>query len=264
MNQIIVEYKPIPWLSYSRKISGAFPASWVELTPVQLLAIAQIGMEQITDIDFIRIFTGIKKKILKKLSPYELWCISDLFSWAQSYGPHNQFIMPSIEINGVKLLLPQPKLKKLSFGQFIFIDSLYFDYLQNRTPENLRRFAAALCIPEGQKFRDDMIDSNDILLQQVPGAQLEALAINYQLILEWLPDIYPMFFLRNNEDEKEKPDKDEKKSLQSRSSMWMKIFEGLVGERIDKAHKYADLPFHNVMRFLSQTIRERERRRNKK
>ena len=118
-----------------------------------------------------------------------------------------------------------------------------------------------------------MIDAHSPALAQIAiganPATLEAIAINYGLVREWLSDAYPLIFIKN-EEKNQNPESSIKYPESSPDSYrgqnpahnsWIKIFESLIGDDIVNHDKYAALPIHNVLRFMSEKIKQNMKRR---
>jgi len=79
MLTIEVRYRPISWLPFSGKLESKVPQNWGELNQKQLIAVACLFNSAISDINFLRSMSGLKKKILHKLSDYERHKLMEIF-----------------------------------------------------------------------------------------------------------------------------------------------------------------------------------------
>ena len=250
MRTIDIKYRPVPFLPVTRTMHGIFPESWSDLTPSQLIAIAHVQDQSLDDFEFLHQVTGISSSILKKLAQYQLWELSQGFEWVQDIKPHNKFIIPEINVGDARFYAPLDKLKKFQFGRFIFADSCFSDYQESKSEDDLNRFIAAMYLPGGMEFSDELLEINTPLMAEVPLHVKEGIVLNYFLVKQWLSDVYPLVFQPSTHEEK--PGKTPRRN----DNGWIKIFEQIVGDDIINSDRYASLPLHNVLRFLSDRIKQ--------
>ena len=131
MIPVTIKYQPISFLKYFRFIERSFPSEWSELSPVQLIAVACLLRESISDISFLSKMTGFKPRFLHKLGLFQRFQLMELFSQFNSKVPFHQFILAKLDCKGTVLLAPKPKLSGVSFGQFIYMDT-YFNQYQDK------------------------------------------------------------------------------------------------------------------------------------
>lgn len=250
MKTIEIKYRPIAFIPVTRTRIGIFPECWSDLTPAQLIAISHVQDQSLDDFEFLHQVTGISRSILKKLAQYQLWELGQGFGWVQEIKPHNKFIIPEINVGDARFYAPMDKLKKFQFGQFIFADSCFSDYQENKTEEELNRFIASMYLPRGMEFSDELLEINTPVISRVPLHAKEAIVLNYFLVKQWLSDVYPLVFQPSKQEEKPG------KTTRSNNNGWIKIFEQIVGDDIINSDRYATLPLHNVLRFLSDRIKQ--------
>ena len=261
MVQITLEYQPFPFLKYTRKINGLFPSAVSELNQKQFIAIARLLMQTISDTDFLNIMTGIKKFRIKKLDDYYRYRLMLLFEPFTEVTPYNIFIIPHIDASRIRYFSPNPKLARMTFARFIYAESYFVSYQTEKNPADLYKFVASLYLPSGQKFDEALIPVAALAFSKVKPEILEAVVINYVLIKEWLSAVYPMVFQK--EEEQDASDQLEKKSLKkpNSDSGWLKIYESVVGDDLVNHDRYSELPFHNVLRWMSKKIVENIKRK---
>jgi len=262
MKLVTVVYQPFRLLKFTRKINGNFPQKLEELTAKQIIAVACLAKGAITDIGFLQAMTGIKKRILNKLDDYQRFILIELFTMFRSAKPYNEFIIKELHYFTRHLVAPNPRLKGMTFGQFIFADTYFGDYQESQKAEDLHHFVAALYLPKNKKFDEQLIEDNSPWIAKLDAVTLEAITINYHLIREWLSEVYPLVFLKEEESfDSAQDDKKQPATKQGDGNGWIKIFEGIVGDDIINHDNYANLPIHNVLRFMSHRIRENMKRK---
>lgn len=260
MEKITLEYQPFRFLKYTRTWQGSFPSTFAELTPVQFIAIAKLINGTISETGFLKIMTGIKKISTNLLSDFDRYSLMNLFDPFMDLKPHNAFIIPEIKTSGKIFCSPKSKMAGVTFAQFIFVESYFTDYQTDKKPSDLHKFIASLYLEQNHSFNENEIGANASLVSQAKPEMLEAIVINYVLIREWLAQSYPLIFEQREEEtdeEKQKP----KTHKNPGNSGWIKIFENIVGDDLINHDRYALLPLHNVLRWMTVKIVENIKRK---
>jgi hypothetical protein len=252
MRKVTISYRPFRRLKYTRYIQGNFPATWEETNLKQLIAIACLMKRSISDVQFLSIMTGLSKKTINKLDDYQRFQLIELFDTFQSNKPYNEFIIEQLDCKGTLLIRPKAKLKGVTFGQFIFMDTHFINYQQSADYNDLNQFVAATYLPYGQIFAEHIIDANHQWVAKTDLLTREAIVINYHLIRDWLSEVYPLVFQKKSEETKSKQKTTPKKSD---ANSWIKVFDGLVGDDIINEDNYANIPLHNVLRHLTNQMK---------
>jgi len=253
MQEILLKYHPVPRLPFCFRVRGKFPASWEELTPRQLVALSGLS-ERDSLHRLVHRFTGIPRGICRCMDLYQLsriWWLSD---WISASGSLDRFIIPRIPAGGNVLCSPCPGLRKVTFGQFVFFDTCYIRYAESKSPQDLDRFVASLYLPEGAAFSDELPLTLEPFAEKIPPKIKQAVLFNYTLVRRWLAGIYPLLFALP-EDENQ-PDEKRKTAPKADPSVWIKVFENLVGDDITRHEEYGRIPLHNVLRFLTTRTKE--------
>jgi hypothetical protein len=264
MKSIQVKYHPFSRLPWERTAKGSHPENWTELTPRQLIAVACTYKGRISDNRFLYFMTGIKPRILKKLDPYQKYKLFELVGFISDLKPYSSFIIDHLEVDGKLFYAPKPRLKGMTFGQFIFADSFFKNYRDTTNPEEMASFLAALYLPSGEKFKEELIEQNIPAMNKVDAVTREAIFINYLLIFQWIVQLYPLLFPRIENEKKKTEANGTEKIPQRDPKAWIKVFDSLVGDDIVNQDKYARLPVHNVFRYLTEKRKEAMRSKNKK
>ena len=251
MNTIKIYYRPFPLIRYQKQVTVNCPDSFSELSPKQFIAIANLLRGIITEIQFLRILTGIPKRVMRLLTPFDKYKLSELTQPFFELRPYHEFFLKYIASGD--LLCPKNKLKNISFSQFIFADSYFSSYSQNNDPDDLYKLIASLYLPQGRIFDEKVIDENLHLAKKTDAETLQAIAINYQLIREWLALAYPLIF--------SKEDNKPSKVTPAASTNWVKVFDALVGDDIVNHDKYADMPLHTAFRYMTSRIKDNMKRK---
>lgn len=279
MNSIEIKYYPFPLIPWQVTAKGIHPEQWDEVTAPQLIAIARNLKGETNNLRFLQCMTGINKRLLKKLGAFRLYKINELLNFIAEKNTHNTFILDKITIAGRSFYAPQPKLKKMSFGQFIFADTHFGNWQNGHEPTEAARFLAALYLPADTRFTEDLIEKNMHMFAKTDAVTLEAVSINYQLIKEWLIHIYPLVFQHDNSasstsstlplEKGEYPQgegvNDETHTANPKKPhdpmAWVKIFETLVGDDLIHQDRWANMAVHNILRYMSRKIKESLKRK---
>jgi hypothetical protein len=242
MKTIQIEYR---FLWFTRRLNGAIPASWEEITPRQLIAIARNYLSESSDDELLSILCGVRKNTIRKLDAYQLFSLAGELSFLSDYKPFSHFIIH----RAGSLQAPKPRLEGMSFGQFMFVDSYYSIWLSSQKDADLNKFIAALYLPEGEVFQSVKMPARENVAASLPLMLKLAISINYRLIREFLSHAYPLIF--------QKPDAG---ASRNPGDGWVRVFESVVGDDIVNQDRYAELPLHSVLRWITKKVKENAKR----
>lgn len=237
MTPIELEYFPSRWFRFPRKLGCQHPDSWSELTAGQLIAAVRVMQETITDDELIASMLNIKKRLVKRLSAYQKFCIIDLLGFLEIHDHYHEFILPAIG----KFNRPQPRLKDETFGTFIFAETYFEKYAATGDKAYLAKFIS--CYYRIGAFREADIKPNSAIIVKLPADEQEAIFLNYYMIRQWFVEQYPNVF---------EPAADQTKK---EKSSWIDVYDAIVGDDIVKETEYANLPISTVLRYLDKRIK---------
>lgn len=238
MKTIQLEYR---FLWFNRKVESTIPSRWDEVTPRQLIAIAKNYLSESSDDLMLSVLCTIWKRIIRKLDSYQRFTLAGELSFLTDYKPYSHFIIRKAG----PLHAPKPRLEGMSFGQFVFVDSYYSIWLQSQKDDDLNKFIAALYLPEGEAFRSESMPALEPASGKIPLKVKLAISINYRLIREFLAHAYPLIF------QKPKPG-----IIAKPGDGWVKVFESVIGDDIVNQDRYAELPLHTVLRWITRKVKE--------
>ena len=186
-----------------------------------------------------------------RLSPFELLKLSEGIDFVGQAGKcHSAFIIRKIP--ETDFVSPKSKLAGLTFGQFIFTESYYNDWMVTKDEKALNNFIASLFLPSSEKFNNETIPSRIGKIAETDLDMRKAIAFNYSLVMMWLQKAYPLIFQSSSVD----PDIARVDSIRPNQSGWLKLFESLVGDDLINRDRYAELPLHTVLRHLTTKYKE--------
>ena len=270
MKSFTITYRPISFIPAYRTASGSFPQNWGEVSAKQLIAIACVYKNRISDLLFMKRMTGIPMGVLKRTDDYERFKLMEQLEFIVDRRAFHEFIISKISIRttpvipnlfrDLLLYAPEPKLKGVTFGQFIFADTYFSNYQETQKEEDLNKFIAAIYLRKGEKFDEKLIQKRHLAVGKIDQTTREAIVINYQLIHEWLSLAYPLIFQRRNElitDETRNP-----KHETRDSSIWIKVFQNFVGDDILHDEEWANKPVNTIFAYMTRKYKENARSKN--
>ncbi len=206
MLKIEVKYRPVRWVPFTQNRNSNISQNWGEVTQKQLISTACLYKSAISDINFLKTMSGLKKRILNKLSDFERYKLMEVFEFVGDQKAHHEFIIRRLELRclslskpGFILFAPEGKLKGITFGQFIFADTYFADYQQSNDQTDLNKFIASLYLKKDEPFDEKIIQSRHSQIDKIDQNTREAIVLNYQLIHEWLALAYPLIFQKQTE-----------------------------------------------------------------
>jgi len=259
MLTIEVRYRPIRWIPVIRKENSNLPQNWSDVTQKQLMAISSIYKSSISDMDFLKAMTGLKKKILNKLSDFEHYKLMEIFAFVGDQKPYHEFIVRKLSVSHQPVLYaPSPMLKGVTFGQFIFADTYFANYQQSGDESDLNKFIASLYLGKNEKFEERIIQERFESIGKLEINIRQAIVLNYQLIHEWLALAYPLIFQKQLETISD--ESTNKASPVSDSSSWIKVFQNFVGDDIIHDEVWAAKPVNTIFAYMTRKYKENARK----
>lgn len=249
MIDLAVTYRRL-WVTRKRK--GSFPEAWGEVTAPQLIALA--SSTGLNETRFIATMTGLSHRWVKLMGDFQRHQVLQLIDWVKTNQQHDSFIIQHIGTGNHHLVAPKPRLKDFTFGQFVFADAWYNEWCDNQNPESTGKLVASLYLKPGTQFTEAAAMANLPVTCRLPMATKEAVALNFRLVLQWLAANYPLVFSgqhgsKNSESQKKQ------------ANGWVRVFESVVGDDIVNHDRYACLPIHTVLRFLTEKTKQQQRNR---
>jgi hypothetical protein len=252
MKEVRIEY---PFLFLFRKTQIIqVPEEWVDLTGRQFAVCCRMFTEPITDIQFITAFFGIKKFVAKRLEKFHQYKLIELVGFiANPKAMTNFFYLTDIPGTG-GLKAPDKRLHGVTFEQFMFFDTFFFDYINTLMDNDLVKFIAALYLKSGEKITAiDFKERVKFVAKNVDKLTQYAIFLNYTFIRKWLSKAYPLLFGFTGDDS-DKPKKESIRPKKPNRPDWNSIFDGLVGEDIIHEEQYRHIPCTVAFRTINKRI----------
>lgn len=247
MRQVMIEY-PL-FLRGKKVLHINVPEKWEDLNGSQFAICARVIYEHMEDEDFICAFFGIEKKIVKKISRFVQYKLIEMAEFVSSpKGISNTFYMDRIP--DTNLFSPGAKLKGVTFEHFMFIDTFFFDYINNPSIELLQKFVAAVYMEKEELIttidRDKRIK---YISKNVDDATLYAIFLNYTFIRKWLSKTFPHLFSYSESEEKSVAPKQKVNNPD-----WISILDALVSDDILNYDDYKDIPCTRAFKVINRRI----------
>ena len=259
MKEVLIEHKPL-W-KFVIKYKRTIPEKWHEMTATQLIAISAAQYEKYNDRQLVRHMYSLSRLAVRAMNSYQIFVLLKQLEFMNTFTPVDRFLIKNI--NGLRA--PQDRLANMWFGQFIFADTYFIDYIKTLKPDTLNKFIAALYLPKDSAFDENMIDKWALRTAKIKEEIKYAIVINYRLLYEWLSASYPLLFakkeLADNEDVDLAKTPKNKKTKPGTSANWIIVFDNIVGGDIVNSKRYARLPVNTVFRFIVSKIKEHHRKK---
>lgn len=237
MISVAIEYRPIEFIPWMRRVEKNLPSNWSEMNARQIVAIPDIIRDDVDESRLLEIFLGVKRSIARKIVGFQRYSILKNLLYVQYPEPLGYFVIDNI----AGFNAPGDKLKGVIFGAFIFGETYYQKYIQGNI-ECLDKFIA--CYYTGKDgFNESQIETRAALISKWPMVIREAIGINYSLIREWLAVTFPYVFQKQEGGEKKET-----------NAGWVKVFDAVVGKDIIHQDNYARVPAMEMLRFLNNNL----------
>ncbi|MEI8115811.1 MAG: hypothetical protein WCI54_19415 [Bacteroidia bacterium] len=271
MITIEIKFRPVRWLPFSGKLESKVPQNWGELNQEQLIAVACLFNSATSDIAFLQSMSGLKKKIVHKLSNFERHKLMEIVDFVGELKPYPEFIIKKLPVRslsakqskGTILYSPQPKLKGVTFGQFIFADTYFANYQESQKEIDLNKFIASLYLGMNEKFEEHLIQERFEAIGKLNLNIRQAIVLNFQLIHEWLTLAYPLIFQKREEIISDASLPEQHSVSKADPSPWIKVFQNFVGDDILHDDVWASKPVNTIFAYMTRKYKENARTRNK-
>lgn len=240
----------IRFLGIPIKIVRKIPGTMADLTEKQYLALVRYMNGQIQERQLIAIMYNLSAFLswvisLKKFWTYKL--IESLETSCDFSQPADRFFIS--KLSKTDLFCNSKKFKGISFMQFMFLDTMYTQYLKTQNEQHLYSFIAALYLKTDEAFTDLNIEARTAYLEdkKIDNIAYEAILLNYMMQKKWLSLAYPFMFASNE---------DNGSSTPKRQQKWLDIFDAFVGEQIPDTDFYKNMPCMDAFRIINRRMKD--------
>lgn len=274
MKEITLEYRH---RGRTRTLAATIPASLSEATPAQFLALLGLSEGAITEEMFFCQFFGISSDILARLDPWQLYVMASQLQHLWQRAPVDRMILPRLTvspdtsamkgfpppegIHPMTLTPPAPRLRGMTFQQFMTVDQLWQWYAYTDRADYLHAMVAALYIPDDADFFTyDHGLVTEAVAHSADTLQLQAIATNWTLVRDWLASAYPHLFPARASSATV-PGASAAGQKKPRPGSWLAILDALVADDLTRLQTYPRLQAMDVIRILNRRIADAKRPR---
>ncbi|MDH6355476.1 hypothetical protein M2132_001819 [Dysgonomonas sp. PH5-45] len=252
MRKVRIEYTKLFFFKKNKEIY--IPDKWEELSERQFAICAKLYSQPVPDDIFLSEFYGIKKSLAHRLSKFEQYKLIECAGFVSDPKQKiNYFFLKSIP--GTFLVSPEPRLKDISFEQFMLFDTFFFDYMNDPQEYILRKFVACIYTAKGECTSDfDFEQRMEYLLKKVDTTTMYAIFLNYTFIRKWLSGAFPFLFEYKEDNRHERKQPSVKDKTPSRPN-WNAILDGLIGDDILNEEKYRKIKCIRAFKTINNRIK---------
>lgn len=233
------------------------PERWEDLKPHQFEVCAQLHTNPPSDQEFIRRFFGLDNKLIKRLSKFEIYKLTEMVGFAVTpAATTSHFYMQ--EISGTGLLSPTNRLGNMTLEHFALMDTYFFKYVNKPTESRMCKFVASLYLKKNEELTAiDFTKRVKSVEKRVDKSTLYAIFLNYLFVRKWLAQSFSHLFDDDgNEEEtprKRKFAKPEKavKSLPK----WVDIIDNFVGDDVLHYDQYTHMNCLRAFKIINNRIK---------
>jgi hypothetical protein len=255
MRRVRIEYRYL--FLFRRKIEIEVAEKWEDLSERQFAVCTRLLTEHVPDERFISEFFGISRRLVRKFSGFERYRLIECAGFiSEPKAVVNGFFLKSVP--GTSLHAPEPRLKNVSFEQFMLFDTLFFDYVNSHKDSDLCKFIACLYLKKGEQVSDfDFGSRVGYVGRKVDKATMYAIFMNYIFIRKWLSKAFGYLFEyreRNPEEDKKKTGAKNKDSANRPD--WNSIFDSFIGDDILHEEDYKKMRCIRAFKTINNRIKK--------
>jgi len=239
--KIVREYGPV--------IYRDIPSEWEELTPEQVVFIAPRMLNFRPDIqamkdEIMAKFMQIRNKDLRRLNIAQMNGLHKALNFLWEKNDLTTNPLPLLKIRFRKYHGPGPRMKDISFGQFMIADTFFLKYMRSRSPEDLNMFVASLYYRK--EFDASKVERVAQKLRRAKMDKKLAVVLFFTGCRNYINNRFPLLF--------PKPAKGESKAKGNKAS-WGDVLISLVGENPAEKDRVEKLDLYFALAFLESQIR---------
>lgn len=222
------------------------PESVADLSAEQFITLVKYQHGLITESELLAGLLLLREKDVKDIGYFHRYKLIELLVPVSSLSqPVDRFVINRIP--GTDLMCPGVRLKGVSFMQFMFADTQYGHYLNDKREAQLLQFVSSLYLVDGECFDSiDMTERTAYISAYLDTITAQAVLLNYMMIKKWLSASYSYMF-SSGEGEGDGG---------LRRQGWLEIFDAFVGENIPDTPYYQGMPCMDAFRIINKRMKE--------
>jgi len=258
LRDILIKYRPIPFIPVYRTIKRTFPDKWHELSQEQFMHMARFYENPLPDLKdkmmLIKHVLNLSKYAFYGFTHWQIHNLLPLFDWMENIAFNKVFIQ-QFNIGDTVFHGPKDGFENLTFDEFIVADTYFVIFLNTKDLKDLSRLTYSLfrpASPSGTRMPIDEFDLDQYSdhFNKMNIHLLLAIVFNYRIVRRWLEQAYPLVFPKT--DQEEVKQKNQKKIS---TPKWTTIRRKLANDVIADIPRIGKLPLHTVLADLTERIK---------
>lgn len=252
MRKVRIEYPRFFFFRKQKDID--VPEKWEELSEKQFSVCTKLFIQHVLDNQFISEFYSITKRLVNKFSKFEQYKLIECAEFISNpKAKVNYFYMKSIP--GTYLHSPEPRLKNISFEQFMLFDTFFFDYINDPKEINLQKFIACLYTKENENISDFHFENRlKYIAKKIDNTTMYAIFLNYTFIRKWLSGSFSSLFEYKEADFIDKKAEYVKNKKHNRPD-WNAILDGFMGDDVLHEEQYKKIKCIRAFKTINTRIK---------
>ncbi len=264
MIKVSLQYRPIPLLPLTRRVSTMHAERWGELNHQQLADVCScIDQGKISAENrmlLIGSFLKLKGRLFAQLDSEQVMSLLSLSDFIVKEQFLKTWIVPNISIRkGIKKHVfygPQSELRYMTIGEFAFVDSYYLLYEQTQNMDFADKLIAVLYRKKVSDKGDvrESFDERDVekrarLIKPIRADLKRALIMNYSSVRKWIASQYPYVFPEPSDGDDVSTDR------KNTIPQWNKVFVATSNGRLSDIDANTKVYLHTFMVFYDQELK---------
>ncbi|MDT8394249.1 MAG: hypothetical protein RQ761_10410 [Bacteroidales bacterium] len=259
MSDILIKYRPIPFVPVYRTLKRSFPDKWHELSQEQFMHLSLYFENPLPDLKdkimLLKKCLDLRGYVFYGFDHYQVHMLLPLFDWMENIA-FNKVFIERFNAGGMDFYGPKDGFENLSFDEFIVADTYFVRFLNSKDLGDLFRMAYALYRPMDPAGTRALINEVDLdqhrdQISKINPHLLLAIVFNYRIVRRWIEQAYPLVFPGTASDEAT-----QKHQKKIPTPKWTKVRSQLAGDVIADIPRIGKLPLHTVLHALSERIKK--------
>lgn len=260
MSDILIKYRPIPFVPLYRTMKRSFPNKWHELSQDQFIYLSVYFENPLPDIKdkimLLKKCLNLRRSVFFSLDHYQVHNLLELFDWMESIA-FNKVFIEQFKSGGINFNGPKDGFENLTFDEFIVADTYFIRFLNTMELSELYSMIYALYRPQDPSGTRQALDEFNLDRYSSHIARFDphlilAIVFNYRIIRRWIEQSYPLVFPGSAEGEQT----EKSKNKEIPTPKWTKLRHQLANDVIADIPCIGKLPLHTVLFDLSERIKK--------